>query len=374
MKRLGCLLAILLSLNVRIDSCATEAETEPGPPAAHKDQTFTEFFRRTSGWVAGDGALSVPLADGRVLWLFGDSHVDDFDPASGTIPCLFQTRNAALLHHTNEFRNARTLIGKGPGFRSWLKISGDGSNEWFWPLCGIQNGNSVWIYLSKQRKVGAGGPWGFESTGHDYWAKIAFPEMDLIRYAALPDFKGITFGHGLVKEGSYVYAFGSRRRGLASDTYVERFKSDQPESDWRFWDGSNWGSAVARAVSIAQGKSTSVHVCKVKNKFLLTTSAFSVACDQGKDIFMATSRYPTGPFSPLKKIFAIDDTFQGHYPCFYFSVAHPEFINPQGELLVTYSINNYEPCIKACVDGRAIPDHYRPKAIRVPLKLIDPDL
>ncbi len=233
MKRLGCQLAILLSLNVSIGSCATEAEIASAP-AAHKDQTFTEFFRRTSGWVAGDGALSVPLADGRVLWLFGDSHVDDFDPVSGTIPCLFQTRNTALLHQTNDLLNARTLIGKGPGFRSWLKISGDSNNEWFWPLCGIQNGNAVWVYLSTQRKTGAGGPWGFESTGHDYWAKIAFPEMEPIRYVALPDFNGIAFGHGLVKEGSYVYAFGGRRRGLVNDIYVARVKSDNPESDWRF--------------------------------------------------------------------------------------------------------------------------------------------
>src|SRR6266516_91505 len=129
MKRLGCPLAILLSLNARIASCATEAEIALGPPAAHKDQTFIEFFRRTSGWVAGDGALSVPLSDGRVLWLFGDSHVDDFAPVSGTMPCLFHTRNAALLHQKRDPQNARTLIGKGPDFRSWLKISGDGGNE-----------------------------------------------------------------------------------------------------------------------------------------------------------------------------------------------------------------------------------------------------
>src|SRR5438105_13127713 len=124
MKRLGCPLAILLSLNLRTGSCATEAAIAPGPPAAHKDQIFTEFFRRTSGWVAGDGALSVPLADGRVLWLFGDSHVDDFDPVNRTMPCLFQTRNAALLFQENDLRNPRTLTGNGPGFRSCLKKSG----------------------------------------------------------------------------------------------------------------------------------------------------------------------------------------------------------------------------------------------------------
>src|SRR5438132_6799681 len=146
MKRLGCPLAILLSLNARIASCATEAEIALGPPAAHKDQTFTEFFRRTSGWVAGDGALSVPLSDGRVLWLFGDSHVDDFDPVSGTMPCLFQARNAALLNRTNDSHNVRTLIGQGPGFRSWLKNSTNEA-QWFWPGHGFQEHGKVYVYL-----------------------------------------------------------------------------------------------------------------------------------------------------------------------------------------------------------------------------------
>src|SRR5207253_2298917 len=67
------------------------------PLSAYKDHEFTEAFRRTSGWIAGDGAISIPLSDGRVLWLFGDSHLDDMDPANGTMACLFQCRNAGLL-------------------------------------------------------------------------------------------------------------------------------------------------------------------------------------------------------------------------------------------------------------------------------------
>src|SRR4029077_10127329 len=76
---------------------AGESGAVTGGGTAHKDQAFTEFFRRTSGWTSGDGALSVPLSDGRVLWLFGDSHVDDYDPRTKTTPCLFQVRNAGLI-------------------------------------------------------------------------------------------------------------------------------------------------------------------------------------------------------------------------------------------------------------------------------------
>ena len=361
-----CLFGMLLSL---LPSWAGEQTAES---SARKDEGFTELFRRTSGWIAGDGGLSVPLSDGRVLWLFGDSHVDDFDPVTGTMPCLFQTRNAAFVHQHNELQEVRTLVGKGPGFRSWFKNSTN-ETEWLWPGCGYQEAAGLFVYLSAFRKTKAEVPFGFESTGSDYLARIKLPAMERVEYLPLPAFKGISFAQGFVKEGPHIYAFGQKQRGLGCDVYVARFKKVKPTVEWEFWAGKNWDANVDNAAAIAQGRSSSVYLCKVKGKFLLTTSAFSVGCDQGKEIFMATSSKPTGPFTPFKKIYTIEDTYRGHYPFFYFAVAHPEFINAQNELLVTYSINNYEPCVPACIDGRAIPDHYRPKAIRVPLSLLDLD-
>jgi hypothetical protein len=336
---------------------------------AYKDQEFTEFFRRTSGWTSGDGALSVPLSDGRVLWLFGDSHIDDFDPKTKTTPCLFQVRNAGLIQDTNSMSHAQTLIAAGPGSRTWFKNSTN-ANEWFWPVCGFREGTSVYVYLAALEKTGAGGMWGFKAREHDYWAKLALPELTTINYSPLPNFNGITFGQGFVKEGENVFAFGMKQRGIKSDVYVAKFKVSTLENNWTFWDGQHWNANVTNAFPIAHGTSTSVHICKVKDVFLLTTTAFSVACDQGKEIYMATSSSPTGPFSPLRTIYKLDDVYEGHYPFFYLAVAHPEFINEKNEILVTYSINGYEPCVSACVKGRAIPDHYRPKAIRVPMEEI----
>src|SRR5436190_12763631 len=123
--------------------------------SARPDTNFTHFFQRTNGWTAGDGAISIPLADGRVLWLFGDSHLDDLDPKTGTMPCLFQCRNAGLLQEMNDFERSATLSGKRPGSRSWFKNSTN-NNEWFWPICGFQNGNTVFVYLSALRKTPAG--------------------------------------------------------------------------------------------------------------------------------------------------------------------------------------------------------------------------
>ena len=107
----------------------------------------------------GDGSWSVPLTDGRVLWLFGDSHVDDFDVSNGTMACLFQARNAALLQQNKSGPAAITLTGKGPGFRSSLKTSEDGVNEWLWPVGGFQEGPTVWVIpppCGKQRPAARG--------------------------------------------------------------------------------------------------------------------------------------------------------------------------------------------------------------------------
>jgi len=361
--------SVLTGLVIALASVAFAVDANANSPTAYKDQEFTEFFRRTSGWTSGDGALSVPLSDGQVLWLFGDSHIDDFDPKTKTTPCLFQVRNAGLVQNSNDLKTARTMIAAGPGSRTWFKNSTN-ANEWFWPVNGFQQGKSVYVYLAALEKTGKGGMWGFAAQTHDYFAKIEFPQLTRISYVALPSFNGIGFGQGFVQDEEFTYAYGGKRDGTASDVFVARFKSTNPERDWTFWDGNHWGANVTNAASIARGTSTSVHICKAQDMFLLTTTAFSIACDQGKDIYMATSKSPTGPFSPLKTIYKLDDIYEGHYPFFYIAVAHPEFINDKNEILVTYSINGYEPCVSACVKGRAIPDHYRPKAIRVPLEEI----
>jgi hypothetical protein len=338
-----------------------------GSLRAYKDKAFTEFFRRTNGWVSGDGAISVPLSDGRVLWLFGDSHLDDYDPKTQTTACLFQCRNAGLLQTSRtDLKHAETLQTTKPIFKSWFKNS---TNEdfFFWPVCGFQNPDAVYVYLSAMKKTGDG-MWGFGSAGHDYWGKIAFPSMQIIDFVPLPRFDGAQMGQGFVENGGWVYAFGSKGHGLTSDVIVARFNAAEP-TNWFFWNGTNWNGAPTNAASIGKAN-VGVHVCYVRGKYVLTSGSFSVGCDQGRDIFMAVSDKPTGPFSKLKKVWSVDDTYRGHYPFFYIPQAHPEFINDRDEILVTYSINGYEPAVKACVDGRAIADHYRPKAIRVPLKMI----
>jgi len=336
--------------------------------AVYKDQAFIELFRRTNGIVACDGAFSVPLSDGRVLWLFGDSYVDSY--RDGSVPCLFQVRNAGMVHRKDDLANVQPLIGKGPGFKSLFKNTTN-KETWFWPVAGFQSHTNVYVYLSGLKRAGSG-PLGFASAGQDYWGTMSFPDLSVIKYVALPNFNGIDFGTGVLQEpgSDFALAYGQKRKGMSLSIYLARFRASKPETDWTFWDGKDWSANITHALAITAQGATSISVCKVKGKFLLTSSQFSVGCDQGKEIYMAVSDKATGPFSARQRIFTIDDTHQGHYPFFYLPVAHSQFINEKNELLVTYCINGYEPCVRNCNDGRMNPDHYRPRAIRVPLEAV----
>jgi len=344
------------------------------PVEAHQDAAYIAFFRQTNHWAAGDVATTIPLSDGRVLWLFGDSYIDQFDPATGTLPSLFNARNAVMVQNTNDPMHPQTLCHFEAQDKSFFRPPGAGpAGFWpcFWPGPGFQNGPAIYVYLTEMHKTAEGGMWGFKPIGQ-YWAKMSFPDLKVTSYVELPSFNGIYSWCGFIpdKQTGYIYAYGDKQHSIGSDVYVARFRTKHPESHWTFWDGEGWSANVTNAMVIAQGASTSVNVCKVKDTFLLLTTAFSVACDQGREIYLLTSEHPTGPFSPRQKIFTVDDAVDGHHPFFYMAEAHPEFINPDG-LLITYCVNGYEPCVPTTVNGRMNPDYYRPRAIRLPLSRND---
>lgn len=338
-----------------------------------KDTVVTQFFRRTTGWVASDGGYSIPLSSGGSLWLMGDSHIDDFDPATGTVPCLFQVRNAALNQPRGDWdwRHTTTLTGNGPGIKSYLK---NNPNDLYftWPSGGIQIKDTIYIYCNSMKNAESKlEGFGFAHTGNDFMAKVTFPDMKVAGYTTLQDFDSIGFGVGFIREGRWVYVYGQKVTGISVDLFVARFDERQPCGPWQFWDGAAWSADVHKIKPIAHqsGIDGTFQVTKIDGRYLLLSSALSVGCDQGKDIYAATARKLTGPFSTPQTIYTIDDTVQGHYPFFYLATAHPEDINGDG-LLFTYSINGYGTCAATCVNGRMNPDYYRLKAFRLPLASI----
>ncbi|RZA00420.1 MAG: hypothetical protein EOP47_14045, partial [Sphingobacteriaceae bacterium] len=294
-------------------------------PVTYRDTVATNFFKRTTGMIAGDGGYSVSLADGRSVWFMGDSHIDDYDMATKTIPCLFQVNNSAVVQKAGSWDKAatKTLVSNGPGKRSLFK-STQGEKDFYWPGMGLQIKDTIYVYCSGIELTGAGGNMGFKGSGRNAIAKLKYPELTVSGYVNLPDTKDIGFGIGLIKEGKYVYIFGQKldHASVSCAIYVARFAADKP-GVWEYWDGNTWQAEVNKLFVIANVAMTP-QVVKLKNKYVLVSSQLSVDCDQGKEIFSSVSSSLTGPFTKMKPIHTIDDRKDGHSPFFYLPALHPQ--------------------------------------------------
>lgn len=340
----------------------------------YKDPQITRFFNRETGWIASDGGYSFPIGNGKVMWTYGDSFTNDYDSVTRTVPCLFNVRNCAMVQPMGDWDWHHTPTLLNPQKSTWLR-SNPADNYFNWPGSGFQLKDTAYIMCFNLKNVTTG--LGFAAGGPDVFAKIKLPEMTVAGYRNLPESGGINFCVGFVKDDAegYVYIFGQKGRSVwENDIYVARFPESNPNAAWQFWDGKGWSNDYKTASKIGTTPTNSCNICKVKNKYLLFSSEFSLGCDGGKKIFVQMSNNLNEQFSKPKLIYTIDDTLKGHYPFFYLPIAHPEYINKNNELLLTYSINGYGNCVNTCINGRYNPNYYRPRGIRIPLQLIDPSL
>lgn len=350
-----------------------QGDSSPASTVAYKDTTVTNFFRRQTGHIASDGGFSIPLSNGKVMWMMGDSHINDYRVSDGTMNWLFQVRNAALLQPENDWtwQNTSTLIGTTPTIPSYIKFVPD-DKYWIWPNSGFQIGDTAYVYCSNLTTVGTGS-FGFGSAGNDILAKIKVPEMTVVGSQVLQNFNGINFGITFIKNTAdgYMYVYGNKLDFIASDIFLARFPLSNIRAPWTFWDGTGYNTDVTKAKYVAQGASQGVSVNNVNGKYIMVSTEFSVSCNQGNRIYLATSDNITGPFTPNVPIYKITDTTQNDYPFFYAAIIHPEYTNSKGEVLITYAINGYPGCLPDHdANYRSIPDRYRLRGVRIPWSVI----
>lgn len=347
---------------------------------AYKDEVFTEYFRRTSGWTASDGSISVPLTNGKTMWLMGDSFIDNYNEVDNTIPCLFQVRNAILIQDlanpseiTTVLDNNQTGVNRTP-----VKL-GINDPTYFWPAHGYAKGDTAITFW--QQYAGAD----MEHV-QNYVAKIYTPGIQdasaIKELTSLSLPAEIEFGTSVVVDSAtqYVYLYGFKKDWIIFRPYVARFSFDQDVLDpWEFFDGTDWVADVNAVEQIMASTndyvSPSFSVLKLQEKYYLISQDIGfLTCGLGRDIYSWESEYPHGPFNNKKLLYTIEDQYDGEYMITYNATAHPEFIK-NNELLISYNVNGI--CKSFCDDpfsGRYDADLYRPKFVRVPLDYIDPDL
>lgn len=369
--------AQLLKTVTQPDTVKKDSVKKPIHTTAYQDTVVTQWFKRNSnslGSIAFDQAFSIPLANGQVYWLFGDTYYKDLN-ANGRFACFtdttgpgFNLHNSVLIQPStsNWTQSATVNATNGPGTAGAQLFTAynpsNKTNNYFWPLTGIEVNGKVYVYLFKLNGLTVEPP------------KIAIVDetsyaVDTTSYT-LPDLNNIQFNIGMFKAADgYIYIYGYKTTGVFGNTNIYVARMQPTSTTWTFWNGSSWGSSAAAATVVATTSSNAVSVSYINNKFVIISCAWNFGCGNDDSIFASASSRATGGFSSAIKIYDVPDRLNGRIPFFYTPLIHPEF-TANNEFLFTYCINYYTQCINPCTNSTADPDQYRPRAVRVPFSVL----
>ncbi len=367
---------------------------------SYRDDKVVHFFERndkSSGSTAFDQGSSIPLPDGRVLWVTQDSW-DGWELTEDNMfysNYYFNYGNSMFLQPTKDNWNpdeALNITRENSAQNKPRQICDIQPNQTFaWPSNGVEINGKVYLHCGEGSGLSAEGQTIYElwpkSEGSLLWNSVrhAIPEIST--------YTKIIYSAGMVKsDDGYVYTYGAAVNITNYNLYVARFEQDDPLNTWTFWDGSNWidnppaNDAELEAARIFSGTGASVAVSYVNGKYVV------VSLDQGfwetseHYIRSATSDSPTGSFTKQKKIYNIFENIYGTQARYYTPNIHPQFDNGKDELLITYSLNysaNDSQDItvnqfgEKVIDGNILtgqgyidPYFYRVKGVRVPYSVI----
>ncbi|MEP7127402.1 MAG: T9SS type A sorting domain-containing protein [Chitinophagales bacterium] len=344
---------------------------------SYLDPLFTEYFRRTQGWTAGDATISIPLPDGKTMWLFGDSYIDNYQVTDNSLPCLFQVRNSLMVQEADDPNDMTTYIdySKTGIERTYFKI-GTVGNSVFWPGHGFVKNDTVFVFLEKYNST----TYAFQGN---YIARILLPTFQLLTIKALPAMNGLNMGKAVIYDepSGYYYIYGNKLNWIVFEPFVARAKfKNLQKGNWDFYTGSGWSKNATTAKKISNDPvCASFSVVKLNNSYrLITQENGYLTCGLGRNIYSYQSATPMGKFKTKKTLYTIEDQINGNYLLTYNAYAHPQF-TANNELLISYNVNDGtdtvppNACPAQCKNvftDRMNADSYRPKFIRVPFSLM----
>lgn len=322
-------------------------------------KTADQYFTHDPVWRGADGAASIDLGNGKVLWLFSDSFISDSAGSrkkskiirnSIAIQDGFDLRTASLTFYWDKSKKEPEAFFHTPG------------NFWFWTGHGTMIKNKLLVFLMKVHEVPSG--LGFEVFG---WSAVLIanlqeqPSSWKMQYLDGPETYGTIAGSAAVlKDKNYLYAYGAVEPAT-HEVYLLRWKINKVyqgkinKPEW--WIAGKWSTRktekpIPEPLFIG-GTEYSVHYDPDLKKYLQIQSFGFGETKLG--IRMAD--HLQGKWTEPYLFFAPE--YPGvKKPFMYSAKAHPEL---QGDgLQLTYNVNSFD--FGELIENQSI---YFPKFLRV---------
>lgn len=320
---------------------------------------LNQYFTKDPVWRGADGAASIDLGNGKVVWLFSDTFISDSAGSrrkseiirnSIAIQDGYDLEKASLKYYWNNSGNKPTAFFQAK------------NNEWYWLGHGIMIKDRLLIFLLREKEVKTG--LGFESTGWDA-VLILNPKDDpsvwKMKYIEGGDTYGTTAGSAaILKDENYIYVYGAVEPGT-HEVYLLRWplkdawSGNLSKPQW--WLNDKWGARKktdpAPESLFIGATEYSVHYDSALRKYIQVQSfGFGEAT-----IGLRMADKPQGPWSDPYMIYTPDYTGIKK-PFMYSAKSHPEL--KSNGIYITYNINSFD--FEELLDQQAI---YFPKFIKL---------
>ncbi|HEX6879540.1 MAG TPA: DUF4185 domain-containing protein [Terriglobales bacterium] len=317
----------------------------------------TPSFSPRTPWQGADAAYSIPLKDGRVVWIFGDTFTGDKRVVNGNEPRMVHN-SVGVSTCKNGKWDLQYSIKRDPKgeFDSFFKPQRQ-DDTYYWALDGVEYNHELWVTLLCVRNKPNSDAFalGFEVCGTDLarvsgisgdpqnWKVSYFPLVEESVHAN-PSASALI-------DGDYMYIYtmyeaGSRPqiltriplKGLADPKKNLQYLG----ADDKWHDGIE--PAKAKVVMEKGASEMSVRYHPELKKWVAVMVDPQIFSDK---VILRTAPSMTGPWTSGDIIYQIPILQKSHAEydkdtfC-YAGKEHPEFEKP-GQLLFTYVCNSMKP-------------------------------
>lgn len=319
-----------------------------GSLVATRDDAWTRAFARESGFTGFDGCASVPLSDGRVLWLFSDSIVGRVEHAKHA-PGATIVNNAVAITRGRD-ADPEFFWGRGDTPRAMFPCVRAG--EWYWlPGGAVDAGEQgpLVIFGARMGRTGKpdAGVWDFEGRGSD--AIVIENPRDgpgAWRWHAHELFGANggkagcrrAWGAATVQSGDASYVFGIDSTDVFhKELLVARCpaKMIACRDAWEFRgaDGA-WSKRPQDAAPLCDAMADEFTIMRVEGGYVMV----HMEANLGRRVMVRRSVAIDGPWSDGQAVYTAPEPDLDRRIMVYGAKAHPE-IGGDG-LLVSYCVNS----------------------------------
>lgn len=327
------------------------------------------------GWLGADAAYSIPLPDGRDVWIFGDTLYGEQRVVKDSIPQMVRN-SIGISTCKHGLWNLKYAIRKDTQGHPASFFEPQHPDTWYWALDGFVVGHDLWVTLLCVRSAPAKtAAMGFETCGTDL-ARISSPGPDpqtwkIDYFPLVPDGVHAYPSATAVVDGTDAYIFALRESGgrplLAARIPLAGLVDPQKNLQY-LASNDEWqpGFDPAAAQEVIHRGSPELSIryhpeLKQWVAVMFDPEAFSAK------ILLRTAPALTGPWSDGKVIYTVPE-MQPTAPGYdkntfcYAAKEHPEF--EHRDLVFTYVCNTFD--VPKLATNLGI---YFPRVVRMPMPL-----